>query len=60
MNGRQFAGLLTLLLPAVLIAVTWKFYGSNPLAILVLITTMIVGSLYLLSYPETVGSAAPA
>ena len=55
MNGRQVTGILTLLVPAVLIGVTWKFFGSNPLSILGLLLVMIVGSLYLLSYPEVTG-----
>jgi hypothetical protein len=56
MNGRLVAGLLVLLLPAVLIGVTAVYFGSNPLSILVLVTLMIVGSLYLMTYPEVLGA----
>lgn len=52
MNGKWWAGLLTLPLPAVLIGVTiWQF-SSNPLAILGLMAVMIGGALYLLTYTE--------
>jgi hypothetical protein len=60
MNGRLIAGILTLLLPAVLIAATVGFFNSNPLAILVLIIAMIMGTLYLLSYPEVLGGQPAA
>ncbi len=52
LNGRVITGVLTLLLPAILIAVTVEYFASNPLSILVLIITMGMGTLYLLSYPE--------
>jgi hypothetical protein len=59
LNGRQIAGILTLLLPAILIGVTYQFFGSNPISILVLIIIMLMGTLYLLSYPELL-SGQPA
>jgi MFS-type transporter involved in bile tolerance (Atg22 family) len=52
MNGRLITGVLTLLIPAILIAVTLKYFGSNPISILVLVIVMGMGILYLLSYPE--------
>jgi hypothetical protein len=53
MDGRVPAGLLTLALPTLLIAVTvWKF-ASNPLAILGLLAVMVGGALYLLTYTES-------
>ena len=53
MDGRLITVLLTLVLPAVLIGVTiWKF-SLNPLAILGLLTVMVGGALYLLTYSET-------
>ena len=53
MNGRVATALLTLALPAVLLGVTiWKF-AANPIAVLALITTMIAGGLYLLSYSDS-------
>jgi hypothetical protein len=52
MNGRQITGILTLLAPAVLLGVTVAYFGSNPLAVLVLIVVMIMGAMYLLTYPE--------
>ncbi|MGI0132696.1 MAG: hypothetical protein ACREDK_06365 [Thermoplasmata archaeon] len=52
MDGRLITVLLTFLLPAVLIGVTiWRF-SINPLAILVLLTVMIAGALYLLTYSD--------
>lgn len=52
LNGRVIAAVLTLLIPAILLAVTVEYFGSNPLSILVLIIIMAMGMLYLLSYPE--------
>ena len=60
LNGRTITGILTLLLPAILIAVTIQYFASNPVTILVLIIVMGMGMLYLLSYPEvTSGHPAP-
>ena len=53
MDGRVATALLTLLLPAILIGVTIAYFGSNPVSILVLLTIVIIGSLYMLSYPES-------
>lgn len=53
MDGRIAAGLLTLVLPAVLIGVTIEEWSSNPLAILVLLAVMFGGALYLLTYTES-------
>lgn len=53
MDGRVATVLLTLLLPVVLIGLTVAEFGSNPLSILLLLTVMIIGSLYLLSYTES-------
>lgn len=56
MDGRVATALLTLVLPAVLIGVTiWK-YSMNPLAILGLLTVMIGGGFYLLTYTDTFGA----
>lgn len=50
MDGRHYTVLFLLVLPAVLIGVTiWRF-ASNPLAIFLLMGTMMVGAFYLLSY----------
>lgn len=53
MDGRVVVGLLTLLAPVVGIGLTVAYFGSNPLSIVGLITVMILGSVYLLSYGET-------
>ncbi|MCI4350949.1 MAG: hypothetical protein L3K15_05495 [Thermoplasmata archaeon] len=53
MDGRIAVVLLTLALPAVLLGAVVLKFAANPLAILVLITTMVGGSLYLLSYAES-------
>ncbi|HEV2519495.1 MAG TPA: hypothetical protein VGX00_02580 [Thermoplasmata archaeon] len=56
MDGRLVTALTTLLVPAVLIGITvWKF-AANPLAMLILISTMVAGTLYLLTYRETFGA----
>lgn len=53
MDSRLVVGLLTFVLPAALIGVTvWQF-ASNPLGILGLLSVMIVGGFYLLSYTES-------
>lgn len=56
MDGRLATVLLAFVLPGVLLGVTvWKF-ASNPLSVLVLVSAMVIGGLYLLSYSETFGS----
>jgi hypothetical protein len=56
MDGRAVTAFLTILLPAVLVAVTvWQF-ASNPLVLLILFTTMIAGAIYLLTYRDTFGA----
>jgi hypothetical protein len=53
MDSRILAGLAMIALPAVLIGVTiWRF-GSNPISILALLTIVLVGSVYQLSYVES-------
>ncbi len=53
MDGRLLVALLAFVLPAALIGVTvWQF-ASNPLAILTLLSVMMVGAFYLLSYTES-------
>jgi len=53
MDSRIIAGLATIGLPAVLIGVTvWRF-AANPLSILALLTIIMVGSIYQLSYAES-------
>jgi len=52
MDSRLLIALATILLPAVLIGLTvWRF-ASNPLSILALLTIMMIGSVYLLSYTD--------
>jgi hypothetical protein len=53
MDGRFWTALFTLGVPAVLIAVTAIWFASNPLAILALLSVMVGGSLYLMTYTET-------
>ncbi|HEV2449702.1 MAG TPA: hypothetical protein VGU43_04740 [Thermoplasmata archaeon] len=53
MDGRLATGLLTLLLPAILIGVTYAVFNSNPLAILALFSVMVLGCFYLISYRES-------
>lgn len=55
MDGRFIVVALTLVLPAFLIGVTVAWFSTNPVALLVLFSTMLLGALYLLSYTETFG-----
>ena len=41
---------LTLAFPAVLLGVTLEWFGANPVAVLVLFATMLLGSLYYTTY----------
>ncbi len=50
MDGRHYTVLFLLALPAVLIGVTVGWFASNPLAIFALLTAMVVGAFYLVSY----------
>jgi|HubBroStandDraft_1064217.scaffolds.fasta_scaffold832778_2 hypothetical protein len=53
MDSRVIVALATIVLPAVLVGLTiWRF-ASNPLSILGLLTIMMVGCVYLLSYTES-------
>lgn len=51
-KGKILAGLVGIVLPAVLLGVAIVFFSSNPLAVIGTITTMIGGGMYLLSYQE--------
>ena len=53
MDGRLATVLLTFVLPAALLGVTVVEFASNPVAVLVLISTMVAGGFYLLTYQET-------
>jgi hypothetical protein len=53
MDGRMFTVLVLLVVPAALIGVTVALFASNPISILFLISVMIVGSFYLLTYRES-------
>jgi hypothetical protein len=52
MDGKFWTFLLAILLPAALIGVTVAVFSSNPVSILILITVMIGGLAYLLTYPD--------
>ncbi len=53
MDGRLFAVLVFLILPAALIGLTVADFHSNPVSILALIAVMLGGGFYLLTYSET-------
>ena len=53
MDGRFWTLLLAIILPAALIGVTVAAFSSNPISILVLLTLMVGGVLYLLTYTDT-------
>jgi hypothetical protein len=52
MDGRWVTVLVAFLLPAVLIGVTDVYFALNPIAILGLISVMVAGAMYLLTYSE--------
>lgn len=52
MEGRSWVVVLTLILPAILIGITIVKFAINPLSILVLLTIMVGGVLYLQTYTE--------
>jgi hypothetical protein len=49
-DGRFLVVGLALILPAILIGVTVAWFSTNPLALLALISVMVLGAFYLLSY----------
>ena len=53
MNGRWVTAFFLLLVPIVGIAATILWFSSNPVAILIALSAMILGSFYLLTYNET-------
>ncbi len=53
MDGRWVTALLLLGVPLVGVIASILWFGSNPLAIMVAISAMILGLLYLLTYSET-------
>ncbi len=55
MDGRLVTGLGLLVLPTALIGVTVEWFNSNPVSIFVLISLMVVGGLYILTYREGFG-----
>jgi hypothetical protein len=52
-DGRYLVVALTLVLPAALMAITVAWYSTNPVAMLVLFSVVLLGGLYLLSYGDT-------
>lgn len=54
MEGRSWVVILTLIIPAILIGITVVAFAINPLSILVLLTIMVGGVLYLQTYTEAV------
>ena len=53
MDGRIFVIGLTIVLPAILMGVTVAWYSTNPVSMLIMFVVMLLGALYLLSYPDT-------
>jgi hypothetical protein len=53
MDGRWVTALLLFVVPAVGIAATILWFSSNPIAILVALSAMILGAFYLLTYTES-------
>jgi len=53
MDGRWFTAFFLFLLPTIGIVATIVWFSSNPIAILVALSAMIVGALYLLTYTES-------
>jgi hypothetical protein len=57
-DGRYLVVGLTLVLPAVLIAVTVAWFSANVVTMLILFAVMLVGCLYLLSYTDAFSGTA--
>ena len=55
MDGKLVTGIGLLVVPAVLLGATVAWFSSNPIAIFALISVMLVGSMYLLTYREAFG-----
>lgn len=53
MDGRLFILLVFLAVPGALVGVTIGWFHANPIAILVLFSTMLVGIFYLLTYRDS-------
>ena len=53
MDGRRFAVLFLLVVPAALLGLTVVEFHSNPVSIMVLLAAMLAGAFYLLTYQET-------
>lgn len=52
MDGRYLVIGLTLVLPAILMAMTVAWFSDNPISMLVLLSVMVFGCLYLVSYSD--------
>jgi hypothetical protein len=55
MDGKLFTVVVLLVVPAALIGLTIAEFSSNPLAIFAMISLMVIGAVYLLTYRETFG-----
>jgi|HubBroStandDraft_1064217.scaffolds.fasta_scaffold00738_21 hypothetical protein len=56
MNGRWVTVLLLWVVPAIAIGATVVWFSSNPVAIMIALTAIILGALYLLTYTEKFGA----
>jgi hypothetical protein len=56
-DGRYIVVGLTLVLPAVLMAVTVAWYSANVIVMLILFSIILLGCLYLLSYADAFSGA---
>jgi hypothetical protein len=53
MDGRWVTVIATLIVPTILLGVTVVWFAANPIAVLVLLGTMVAGGFYLVSYTST-------
>jgi hypothetical protein len=51
-DGRIIVVGLTLVLPAILMIATVEWFSTNPISMLILLSVMLLGCLYLLSYTD--------
>jgi hypothetical protein len=58
-DGRIVVVGLAIVLPGVLMGATVVWFSTNPLAMLGLFATMLLGGLYLLSYSDTFSGYSP-
>ncbi len=55
MNGKLFTILAMFVVPVALLGVTIAWFSSNPISVFTLISVMVIGGVYLLTYRDAFG-----